>query len=98
MRLYWYQAMTSEGASVRGSGEHIDLNDLVSALSAQGLQPYRVWSLPTWLNVLVLRPLKPAAVTEFCHLMANHVRAGADLRLALAEAATGASTTRCARA
>jgi type II secretory pathway component PulF len=101
MKLYWYQAMTAEGASVRGSGEHADLNDLVLALSAQGLQPYRVWSLPTWLNVLVLRPLKPAAVTEFCHLMANHVRAGADLRLALAEAATGASTTRlrmlCAR-
>ncbi|MBP8148369.1 MAG: type II secretion system F family protein [Limnohabitans sp.] len=101
MRLYWYQAMTAEGASVRGSGEHIDLNDLVSALSAQGLQPYRVWSLPTWLNGLILRPLKPAAVTEFCHLMASHVRAGADLRLALAEASASASTTRlrmlCAR-
>ena len=98
MRLYWYQAMTSEGASVRGSGEHIDLNDLVSVLSAQGLQPYRVWSLPTWLNVWVLRPLKPAAVTEFCHLMASHVRAGADLRLALAEASASASTTASASA
>ncbi len=101
MKLYGYQAMTAEGASVRGSSEHPDLNDLVLALSAQGLQPYRVWSLPTWLNVLVLRPLKPAAVTEFCHLMANHVRSGADVRLALSESATGASTTRlrmlCAR-
>lgn len=101
MRLYWYQAMTAEGARVRGSGEHSDLNDLVSVLSAQGLQPYRVWSLPTWLNVWVLRPLKPAAVTEFCHLMASHVRAGADLRMALAEAASSASSTRlrmlCAR-
>lgn len=101
MKLYWYQAMTTGGASVRGSGEHEDLNDLVMALSAQGLQPYRVWYLPTWLNVLILRPLKPAAVTEFCHLMANHVRAGADLRMALTEAASGASNTRlrmlCAR-
>ena len=52
MRLYWYQAMTAEGASVRGSGEHADLNDLVLALSVQDLQPYRVWSLPTWLNVI----------------------------------------------
>lgn len=101
MRLYWYQAMTAEGASVRGSGEHADLNDLVLALSVQDLQPYRVWSLPTWLNVFVLRPLKPAAVTEFCLLMSNHVRAGADLRMALAEAANSASTSRlrmlCAR-
>jgi type IV pilus assembly protein PilC len=101
MRLYWYQAMTVEGASVRGSGEHADLNDLVSALSAQGLQPYRVWTLPAWLNALVLRPLTPAGVTEFCHLISHHVRAGADLRLALAEASQSASSTRlrmlCAR-
>ena len=33
MRLYWYQAMTAEGASVNGSGEHPDLNDLVVALA-----------------------------------------------------------------
>jgi type IV pilus assembly protein PilC len=101
MRLYWYQAMTAEGASVKGSGEHADLNDLVLALAAQGLQPYRVWYLPAWLNALILRPLKPAAVTEFCHLISHHVRAGADMRLALAEASSSASTTRlrmlCAR-
>lgn len=101
MKLYWYQAMTAGGASVRGSGEHLDMNDLVTALSAQGLQPYRVWSLPSWLNALMLRPLKPVAVTEFCHLISHHVRAGSDLRLALAEASLGASTSRlrmlCAR-
>jgi type II secretory pathway component PulF len=101
MKLYWYQAMTAEGASVHGSGEHADLNELVAALSSQGLQPYRVWFLPTWLNALILRPLKPAAVTEFCLLISHQVRAGADLRLALAEGASSASTTRlrmlCAR-
>lgn len=101
MKLYWYQAMTAEGASVHGSGEHADLNELVAALSSQGLQPYRVWFLPTWLNALVLRPLKPAAVTEFCLLISHQMRAGADLRLALAEGAGSASTTRlrmlCAR-
>jgi type II secretory pathway component PulF len=101
MRLYWYQAMTAEGASVNGSGEHPDLNDLVVALAAQGLQPYRVWFLPAWINALILRPLSPGAVTEFCHLISHHVRAGADMRLALAEASISASTTRlrmlCAR-
>ncbi|TXI73262.1 MAG: type II secretion system F family protein [Limnohabitans sp.] len=94
MKLFWYRAMTSQGAAVSGSGEHADLNDLVSALSAQGLQPYRVWSLPSWLNQLVFRPLKPAAVAEFCHLMGHQVRAGADVRVALDEASRNASTTR----
>ena len=101
MKLYWYQAITDEGATVRGSGEHTDLNDLFGALAAQGLQPYRVWYLPTWLNVLLMRPLSPAAVTEFCLLISHQVRAGSDLRMALAEAALSASSTRlrmlCAR-
>jgi type II secretory pathway component PulF len=57
--------------------------------------------LPTWLNVLLMRPLSPAAVTEFCLLISHQVRAGSDLRMALAEAALSASSTRlrmlCAR-
>ena len=101
MKLYWYQAMTTEGASVRGTGEHADLNDLVHSLSVQGLQPYRVWSLPAWLNALLMRPLSMQRVVEFCHLLAQQVRAGADLRLALSDAAATASTLRlrllCAR-
>jgi type II secretory pathway component PulF len=101
MRLFWYQAMSADGAVVKGSGEHADLHDLVASLSAQGLQPYRVWSLPSWLHALFFRPLRPAAVAEFCYLISQHVRAGADLRLALDEAARSASTARlrmlCAR-
>lgn len=101
MKLYWYEAMTAEGASVRGTGEHADLNDLVLSLSAQGLQPYRVWSLPGWLNALLMRPLSMQRVVEFCHLLAHQVRAGADLRLALSDAAASASNLRlrilCAR-
>lgn len=101
MKLYWYEAMTAEGASVRGSGEHADLNDLVQSLNAQGLQPYRVWSLPAWLNALLMRPLSMQRVVEFCHLLAHQVRAGADLRLALSDAAASASNLRlrilCAR-
>ncbi len=94
MRLYWYRAMTAEGALVRGSGEHADEVELMDALAAQGLQPFRVWSLPGWLNGVWARPLGAAAVSEFCHLIGQHVRAGADLRMALGEAAQGASTAR----
>lgn len=101
MRLFWYRAMTADGAVVKGSGEHADLHELVASLSAQGLQPYRVWSLPGWLHTLFFRPLRPAAVAEFCYLISQHVRAGADLRLALEEASRSASTARlrmlCAR-
>lgn len=101
MRLFLYRAMTADGAVVKGSGEHADLHELVAGLSAQGLQPYRVWSLPSWLHALFFRPLRPAAVAEFCYLIGQHVRAGADLRLALEEASRSASTTRlrmlCAR-
>lgn len=101
MKLFWYRAMNANGALVKGSGEHADLNELVASLSAQGLQPYRVWSLPGWLSTLFFRPLPPAAVAEFCYLISQHVRAGADLRLALEEAARSASTARlrmlCAR-
>lgn len=94
MKLFWYRAMTAEGALVRGSGEHADEVELMDALAAQSLQPYRVWSLPNWLNRVWSRPLDAAAVAEFCHLTGQHVRAGADLRLALGEAAQGASTAR----
>lgn len=94
MRLFWYRAMTPAGAIVKGSGEHADLGDLVAALSSQGLQPYRVWSLPSWLHRLVVQPLKPAAVAEFCHLLSHQVRAGNDARLALEEASRSASHTR----
>jgi type II secretory pathway component PulF len=94
MKLYWYSAMTAEGASVSGSGEHADLSELIDALATQGLQAYRVWSLPGWFTAVLFRPLKPAAVAEFCYLMGQHLRAGADLRLALSEAASGASTAR----
>ena len=94
MKIYWYHAMTTEGASVRGSGEHTDLAELMDTLAAQGLQAYRVWSLPAWCTALFFRPLRPAAVAEFCYLMGQHLRAGADLRLTLAEAASSASTAR----
>lgn len=94
MKVYWYQAMTPEGASVRGSGEHADLAELMDTLATQGLQAYRVWALPNWSTALFFRPLRPAAVTEFCYLMGQHLRAGADLRLALTEAASNASTAR----
>lgn len=94
MRLFWYRAITADGAVVKGSGEHADLHELVASLSAQGLQPYRVWSLPGWLHTLFFRSLGPAAVSEFCYLISQHVRAGADLRLALEEAARSASTAR----
>lgn len=101
MKLFWYRAMNADGALVKGSGEHADVHELVTSLSAQGLQPYRVWSLPGWLHTLFFRPLRPAAVAEFCYLISQHVRAGADLRLALEEAARSASTARlrmlCAR-
>ena len=46
MRLFWYRAMTADGASVSGSGENADLADLMATLATQNLQPYRVWSLP----------------------------------------------------
>jgi type II secretory pathway component PulF len=94
MKIFWYQAMTVEGALVRGSGEYADEGDLIDSLVAQGLQPYSVRALPGWLNVVWSRPLGAAAVTEFCHLIGQHVRAGADLRMALGEASQGASTTR----
>lgn len=94
MKLYWYRAMTLEGASVSGSGEHSDLGDLMDTLATQGLHAYRVWSLPVWITAVLFRPLKPATVAEFCYLMGQHLRAGADLRLALSEAASSASTTR----
>ena len=94
MRLFWYKAMNSMGAAVKGSGEHADLADLVSALAAQGLQPYRVWSLPSWLYRMLVRPLQPAAVAEFCHLLSHQVRAGTDARVALDEASRSASTSR----
>lgn len=101
MRLYWYRALSGNGVLVRGSGEHADLHDLVAALSSQGLQPYRVWSLPVWLYRLLVRPLRPAAVAEFCHLLSHQVRAGTDARVALDEASRSASSTRlrmlCAR-
>jgi type II secretory pathway component PulF len=94
VKIYWYRAMTPEGSSVRGSGEHADLAELMDTLAAQGLQAYRVWSLPGWYTALFFRPLKPGAVAEFCYLMGQHLRAGADLRLALAEASSSASTAR----
>ncbi len=94
MRLFWYQAMTAEGARVRGSGEHLDLAELMDSLSAQGLMAYRVWSLPSWLTRLFFRPLAPGAVAEFCYLLGQHLRAGADIRQALSEGAISASTSR----
>lgn len=94
MKMFWYRAMTAEGASVRGSGEHADLAELMAVLAAQHLHPYRVWSLPGWFTALLFRPLQPAALTEFCYLLGQHLRAGADLRLALAEASLSASTAR----
>jgi type II secretory pathway component PulF len=101
MRLFWYSAMAADGALVKGAGEHADLHELVDSLGAQGLQPYRVWSLPGWLSALLFRPLRPAAVAEFCYLLSQHLSAGADLRLALEEASRAASTARlrmlCAR-
>lgn len=101
MRLFWYEAMTADGGSERGSGEYADLTDLVQALTRRGMHPYRVWSMPGALNALFFRPLSPAAVAEFCHLVSYQVRAGADLRLALEEASRSAGTNRlrmlCAR-
>lgn len=94
MKMFWYRAMTAEGASVRGSGEHADLSELVAVLAAQGQHPYRVWSLPSGFTSLLVRPLRPAALSEFCYLIGQHLRAGADLRMALAEAALSASTSR----
>ena len=94
MRLFWYQSMTANGALVRGSSEHADESELIDFIVAQGMQPYRVWALPGWLSAVWTRPLALAAVVEFCHLVGQHVRAGADLRHALAEAATGASSAR----
>lgn len=101
MRLFWYRAMTADGASVSGSGEHADLADLMATLATQNLQPYRVWSLPGWLSALLFRPLGAAGIAEFCYLLSQHLHAGADLRLALGEATQSASRTRlrmlCAR-
>lgn len=94
MKLYWYRAMTAEGGSVSGSGEHADLAELMDNLAAQGLQAYRVWSLPSWYTALMLRPLKPGAVGEFCYLLGQQLRSGADLRMALGEATSSASTAR----
>lgn len=94
MKLFWYRAMSERGGHISGSGEHRDLAELMDTLSARGLLAYRVWSLPSWLTALFLRPLSPAAVTEFCYLMGQHLRTGNDVRLALAEAAEGASTGR----
>jgi len=101
MRLFWYRAMNADGAVVSGSAEHPDIGDLFSSLSVQGLQPFRVWSLPVWLSALLFRPLGVALVAEFCYLVGQHLRAGADLRLALTEASHSASRARlrmlCAR-
>lgn len=101
MKLFWYEAMTAEGGSERGSGEYADLGELVQALTQRGMHPYRVWSLPGALNTLFFRPLAPGAVAEFCHLVSYQVRAGADLRLALDEASRSAASSRlrmlCAR-
>ena len=66
----------------------------MTTLGAQGLQPYKVWSLPVWLNTLVFRPLSPAGVVEFCLLISHHVRAGSDLRQALEQASASASNAR----
>jgi len=66
MRLFWYRAMNADGAVVSGSAEHPDIGDLFSSLSVQGLQPFRVWSLPVWLSALLFRPLGVALVAEFC--------------------------------
>jgi type IV pilus assembly protein PilC len=94
MRWFWYSAMTAEGARVRGSGEHADLAELMDTLGNQSLMAYRVWSLPGWLTRLLFRPLGPGAVAEFCYLLGQHLRAGADIRLALGEGAVSASTSR----
>lgn len=94
MRLFWYRAVTAEGAVLSGSGEHTDIAELVDSLAAQGLQPYRVWSLPLWLSGLLFRPLGVGLVAEFCYLVGQHLRAGADLRLALTEASHSASVAR----
>ena len=37
MRLFWYQAVTAEGAVLSGSGEHTDIAELVDSLAAQGI-------------------------------------------------------------
>jgi type IV pilus assembly protein PilC len=94
VRLFWYQAMGVDGARVRGSGEHADLAELMDTLGAQGLMAYRVWSLPGWLTRLFFRQLGPGSVAEFCYLLGQHLRAGADIRLALGESALSASTSR----
>lgn len=94
MARYRYSAVTANGDFVRGDADFLNLGELIASLRSRNLTLYNAVELPRWLQALRFGKLGPALSAEFCYFLAEYMRAGASLRMALQEIAESAPHTR----
>ena len=94
MARYRYSAVTANGDFVRGDAEFLNLGELIASLRSRNLTLFKAVELPRWLQALRFGKLGPALSAEFCYFLAEYMRAGASLRMALQEMAESAPRTR----
>ena len=94
MARYRYSAVTANGDFVRGDADFLNFGELISSLRSRNLTLYSAVELPRWLRALRFGKLGPALSAEFCYFLAEYMRAGASLRMALQEIAESAPHTR----
>ena len=94
MAYFRYAAVTTSGDLVRGDAEFAHVGELVESLSTRKLTLHRATVVPAWVLVARSGKLGAQLAAEFSYFLAEYLRAGAELRLALQNMAEAAPNGR----
>lgn len=95
MPFILYTAVSSDGTTVRGSGQFSDLGQLDQALTRRGEVLVDFTSLPDFvvtLRNLFLGRVRPLEAAEFARTLSLYIEGGVDLQSALADLEKSANT------
>lgn len=94
MAHFRYAAVTTSGELVRGDAEFAHVGELIESLSTRKLTLYRATVVPAWVLAVRSGKLGAQLTAEFSYFLAEYLRAGAELRLALQNMAESAPSGR----